>query len=414
MADAWEQLGSEPAFDDPHFHVRRDTVRLPSGRIVDDYLVGVLEDYALVIAVTDGGEVVLPRQWKQGVRRVTLELPGGKLDAGETADQAGVSELREETGYAAVTLELLASLDVDPSKAANHGHVFLGLGAERLHDPEPDEMEAPDVVLVPVAELPRLIAAARSARRRRSQGCCSRPGACSSREAARRRSPACDVSLEHLVEDRRRARPPVRVQRVAGDHADGRPSESRVEPLGAVAGDGVEHEQRPALGSRLGLGTLHQALRDAAPARRPGTRSFAISARCGWFGGNARITCTVPTRSLALEGGQQEPAPLLDLGGERFEHTARVLVRERRQIADGCPSGDAVLQDARERIELLVGVRRRQAADLECVGGHRHIVRSPAARVCDPERVRGVGSSRQARSTTTRMRSERTCESFET
>jgi len=158
MADAWEQLGSEPAFEDPHFRVRRDTVRLPSGRIVDDYLVGVLEDYALVAAVTAAGEVVLQRQWKQGVKRVTLELPGGKLDDGETAEQAAVRELREETGYVAGSLELLASLDVDPSKAANRGHVFLGLGAERLHDPEPDEMEAPDTLLVPVAELHGLIA----------------------------------------------------------------------------------------------------------------------------------------------------------------------------------------------------------------------------------------------------------------
>jgi 8-oxo-dGTP pyrophosphatase MutT (NUDIX family) len=153
MAAAWEQLGSKPAFDDPHFRVRRDTVRLPSGRVVEDYLVGVLEDYALVLAVTPAGEVVLERQWKQGVQRITLELPGGKLDAGETALEAAVRELREETGYVAPSLELLASLDVDPSKAANRGHVFLALGAERLHDPEPDEMEDPEVVLVPLPDV---------------------------------------------------------------------------------------------------------------------------------------------------------------------------------------------------------------------------------------------------------------------
>ncbi len=152
-AEEWEQLGSEPAFDDPHFRVRRDTLRLPSGRIVDDYLVGVLEDYALVVAVTGAGDVVLARQWKQGVRRVTLELPGGKVDEGETPAEAAARELREETGYAAPALELLASLDVDASKAANQGHIFLARDAELLHEPEPHEMEAPDVVLVPLAEV---------------------------------------------------------------------------------------------------------------------------------------------------------------------------------------------------------------------------------------------------------------------
>lgn len=156
-AENWEQLGSEPAFEDPYFHVRRDTVRLPSGRVVDDYLVGVLVDYALVVAVTESREVVLVRQWKQGVRRVTLELPGGAIDEGETAAAAGARELREETGYAAPRLEWLASLDVDASKAANQGHVFLALGAERLHEPEPHEMEAPEVVLAGLADVRGLV-----------------------------------------------------------------------------------------------------------------------------------------------------------------------------------------------------------------------------------------------------------------
>src|SRR5262245_11560109 len=117
MADAWEQLGSELVLDEEHYRVRRDTVRLPNGRVVDDFFVGVLEDYALVVAVTRSGDVVLQRQWKQGVRHFTLELPGGKLDDGETPHDAAVRELREETGYVATGLELLASLDVDASKA---------------------------------------------------------------------------------------------------------------------------------------------------------------------------------------------------------------------------------------------------------------------------------------------------------
>lgn len=158
MADAWEQLGSELVFDDPGFRLRRDTVRLPSGRVVADYFVSALADYALVVAVTIGDDVVLTRQWKQGVRRFTLELPGGKIDDGETPVEAAMRELREETGYEATEVVLLASLDVDASKAASQGHVFLGRGAELLHEPETHEMETPDVVVVPLAEVPELIA----------------------------------------------------------------------------------------------------------------------------------------------------------------------------------------------------------------------------------------------------------------
>ena len=155
--ETWEQLGSELAFDHPHFQVRRDTLRLPSGRIVDDYLVGVLNDYVLVVAVTPARQVVLVRQWRQGVRRITLELPGGAIDSGETPVEAAARELREETGLAAASLELLGSFDVDTSKASTQGHVFHTIGAELLHAPEAHEMEAPEVVFVPISTLPALI-----------------------------------------------------------------------------------------------------------------------------------------------------------------------------------------------------------------------------------------------------------------
>ncbi len=156
-AKEWEQLGSEPVFENEHYRLRRDNLRLPSGRVVDDYLVSELADYALVVALTGAGDVVLTRQWKQGVRRVTVELPGGQVDVGETPVAAAARELREETGFASCELELLASLDVDASKAANQGHVFLGLHAERLHEPEPHEMEAPEVVLIPLTNVRALV-----------------------------------------------------------------------------------------------------------------------------------------------------------------------------------------------------------------------------------------------------------------
>ena len=76
------------------------------------------------------------------------------------------------------------------------------------------------------------------------------------------------LGLHGLPEYGRAAGAAVGVERVVRDHADPRPTEPRVEALGVVPGDRVEHEERLALCARLLLGALHQELRDTAPTGR--------------------------------------------------------------------------------------------------------------------------------------------------
>jgi len=157
--EPWETLASELVFDHRWYRLRRDTVRLPGGRVLDDYLVSVRPDYAVVVALTPEDEVVLARQWKQGIGAFTLELPGGVIDGGEKPAGAAERELREETGYVARALVRLGSLEVDPSKNTNRAHVFLGRDAKRVHVVAPDENEVIEVVLLPLAGVRAAIAA---------------------------------------------------------------------------------------------------------------------------------------------------------------------------------------------------------------------------------------------------------------
>jgi ADP-ribose pyrophosphatase len=95
-----ETIGREELLKGNFLHVVRDTVRLPDGaRATREY---VLHPGAVaVVPLLDDGRLVLERQYRHAAGGVMIEIPAGKLDAGEAPLACGQRELLEETGYVA-------------------------------------------------------------------------------------------------------------------------------------------------------------------------------------------------------------------------------------------------------------------------------------------------------------------------
>ena len=108
-----------------------ERVELPDGRVVDEFLWIATRDFAMAVAVTPDGHVVLERSYKHGPRRVALSLPAGYVEADETPDQAARRELREETGYTSDDWRPLGSFTVDGNYGVCTAHIFLAQGARR-------------------------------------------------------------------------------------------------------------------------------------------------------------------------------------------------------------------------------------------------------------------------------------------
>jgi ADP-ribose pyrophosphatase len=157
LAEGWKRLGSERLMQNSYFSVRSDRLELPDGGIKDPYFVIERPDAAIVFPLTEGGEVVLVRQYRPPLDMMELGLPAGLVEAGERPEEAARRELAEETGYAGGEWEQLGSVASSPSLKDNWAYLFLAQGVEETAPPDPDEHELVEVVRVPVEELPALV-----------------------------------------------------------------------------------------------------------------------------------------------------------------------------------------------------------------------------------------------------------------
>jgi ADP-ribose pyrophosphatase len=83
---------------------------------------------SVVLVVLDGHELVAVRQTRPGAPEPTLELPSGKLEAGEAIEEAAARELAEECGLNAARLRPLGSFWVVPAYSTERCHVFEATG----------------------------------------------------------------------------------------------------------------------------------------------------------------------------------------------------------------------------------------------------------------------------------------------
>ena len=85
-------------------------------------------DYIAVLAIDADGRLLLVKQFRPVVEAITLELPAGLVDPGETPDACARRELVEETGHEGGELESLGALVPDVGRLGNRMWCFVATG----------------------------------------------------------------------------------------------------------------------------------------------------------------------------------------------------------------------------------------------------------------------------------------------
>lgn len=156
----WERLAADIVYECRIFSLRRDRSRFSRDDAEHEFHVLESPDWCNIVPLTSDEQVVMVRQFRHGVRRYTLEVPGGMVDPEDASPLvAARREMIEESGYDAARVEPLGVVDPNPAIQANRCHSFVAYDVEHRHVPSFDSTEETEVVLVPLARIPELMRA---------------------------------------------------------------------------------------------------------------------------------------------------------------------------------------------------------------------------------------------------------------
>ncbi|MDR2192570.1 MAG: NUDIX hydrolase [Endomicrobium sp.] len=123
-----------------------DEVELPNEEIAKREYLGH-PGAAAVLAFLDKKNIVLVKQFRYPVGKITYEIPAGKIDPGETPLHCIEREIEEETGFIAKRFEKLISFYPTTAFSNEILHVFAAFGLERgKQNPDEDEFISAEIV----------------------------------------------------------------------------------------------------------------------------------------------------------------------------------------------------------------------------------------------------------------------------
>ncbi len=166
----WEELHTEHLVRDAWIDFRKTSYRFPDGAVYEPFYTYNRRDYAVIAATDEEGRFLCVRQFRQGIRQVTLEFPAGgienaddptgsrnpqqaqpsmneklgpprRMPSVQAALAAAKRELQEETGCVSDEWEHLLSVPSCATIADNYAHLFYAKNCRHVSGQQLDPME---------------------------------------------------------------------------------------------------------------------------------------------------------------------------------------------------------------------------------------------------------------------------------
>ena len=138
----FESLSKESILDKkPWFEVFSESLRLPDGKVIPEYYTIAMPHYTAVFAVTDFQKIIVLRCYRHANGEVTLTMPGGMMEEGESPLEGIQREFLEETGFVANEWKPLGAFVGNSTRGCGTYHFFFATGAYHVQAPNSGDLE---------------------------------------------------------------------------------------------------------------------------------------------------------------------------------------------------------------------------------------------------------------------------------
>lgn len=157
--EKWKLIDNTDVSPSRWFPIEKHVVELPSGKIIDDYFVGILGNVVMVLPITKGGNFVLVRQYKHAYDDILIELPAGFQVKGKTLEESALVELEEETGIRTSkdNLESIGKVTNNPTKTTHVTYGYLARDLDFNSKQKLEETEEIEILQIPPIKVLEMI-----------------------------------------------------------------------------------------------------------------------------------------------------------------------------------------------------------------------------------------------------------------
>ncbi len=179
----WKPLRTDHIVQDEWIDFRNTVYEMPDGTELGPFYNFSRQNYAVIVATDESGNYICVRQFRHGLRALTMEFPAGGIErkdgslaaavgeggkilvtatepsdvSPEAALEAARRELREETGYVSDDWSPLLSVASYATLSDNYAFIFRARMCRPVADQDLDDTEFLNVHVVAPDELRRMI-----------------------------------------------------------------------------------------------------------------------------------------------------------------------------------------------------------------------------------------------------------------